>query len=64
MKPKSQKREEAQERQEAYNKLSPTERLKRLDEKGHKALRERGKLLQKLMPSIAGKPSQEKHETK
>lgn len=58
MKTKSQKREEAQERQEAYKKLSPLDRIKKLDERGHKALKERGRLMKQIMPSIAGKPQQ------
>ena len=42
---KDQRRKEAIERATAYNKLSPTQRMGKLDKYGHVALKERTKLM-------------------
>ena len=50
-KDKKLKREEAMERQEAYNLLSPKQKIAKLDMKGWRAKKERARLAKQMQPS-------------
>lgn len=63
----SRRREEAQERQEAWDKLSPQQQLDSLDKRGHAAAKQRRKIQKKLDESNVKEQvrvQKKKHERK